>query len=271
MLPDLDSDSGVPLRESLAFAAAVVPMLMIPRWRAMEFSPEAMVLLGSAVYLLVRFGIGKLLKKYTVHRGMFHSLPAALIATEIAFLVYSREDITLRYFVSLAVAAGFMSHLILDEIWSIGVKRGQIALKKSFGTAIKLWGDSLYANFSCYGKLIILSYLVLKDPVWTYNSTPPTENIRLMAQKLVDRVRGKLTDTAEETEDAVEAELEPLRRIPRQRSDDREFRAEPSPVRTIDRFGRSESSWQEPESVYERPQPRQRDYQSENDRWLYQR
>ena len=268
MLPDLDSDSGVPLRESLAFAAAVVPMLMIPRWRAMEFSPESMVLLGSAVYLLVRFGIGKLLKKYTVHRGMFHSLPAALIATEVTFLVYSREDINLRYFVSLAVAAGFMSHLILDEIWSIGVKRGQIALKKSFGTAIKLWGDSLWANFSCYGKLVVLSYLVLHDPVWMYHSTPPTENIRLMAQKLVDRVRGKLTDTAEDTDEA----LEPLRKIPRQRfADEREIRVEPPPTRSDDRLGRGESTWreQEPEGTYESPQPRYREYRSENERWRY--
>jgi hypothetical protein len=268
MLPDLDSDSGVPLRESLAFAAAVVPMLMIPRWRAMEFSPEAMVLLGSVVYLFVRFGVGKLLKKYTVHRGMFHSLPAALIATEIAFLVYSREDINLRYFVSLAVAAGFMSHLILDEIWSIGVKRGQIALKKSFGTAFKLWGDSMWANFSCYGKLVALSYLVLHDPVWMYNSTPPTENIRLMAQKLVDRVRGKLTESAEEAEE----ELPPMRQIPRQRYDDREIPIE-SPARSNDQFGRSESNWREPvpEEPYERSQPPYRDYRSGNDQWRYQR
>ena len=29
MLPDLDSDSGIPLRESLSLGAAVVPMMMI--------------------------------------------------------------------------------------------------------------------------------------------------------------------------------------------------------------------------------------------------
>src|SRR5687768_1680103 len=32
MLPDLDSDSGVPVRESITFAAAVVPMLMMRRF-----------------------------------------------------------------------------------------------------------------------------------------------------------------------------------------------------------------------------------------------
>ena len=33
MLPDLDSESGVPLRETMAFSAAVMPMLMIRQWR----------------------------------------------------------------------------------------------------------------------------------------------------------------------------------------------------------------------------------------------
>ena len=32
MLPDLDSGPGVPLRESVAFAAAVVPMLLVHRF-----------------------------------------------------------------------------------------------------------------------------------------------------------------------------------------------------------------------------------------------
>jgi hypothetical protein len=33
MLPDLDSGPGIPLKESVAFAAAVVPMMMIHRFQ----------------------------------------------------------------------------------------------------------------------------------------------------------------------------------------------------------------------------------------------
>lgn len=272
MLPDLDSDSGVPLRESLAFAAAIVPMMMIPRWRTLGFSPESMVLLGSAVYLLIRFGLGKLLKGYTVHRGMFHSLPAALIATEVAFLIYSRKDINLRYFVALAVTAGFMSHLILDEIWSIGVKRGQIALKKSFGTAIKLWGDSMWANFSCYGKLAALSYLVLHDPVWMYDGTPPSENIRMIAQKFMDKVSGRGS--------SEDDDMPPLREIPREEpSRQRSIRIQDPPTRTRPpaRFDPNDPFWEDRAQEEERgryipqPQPRYGDDRYENDRWLYQR
>jgi hypothetical protein len=264
MLPDLDSDSGVPLRESLAFAAAVVPMLMIPRWRTLGFTPEAMVLAGAAVYLTVRFGVGWLLKKYTVHRGMFHSLPAALIATEIAFLVYSRKDTNLRYYVALAVAAGFMSHLILDEIRAIGVKRGQIALKKSFGTAMKLWGDNWWANVSCYGKLLAISYLVLHDPVWMYDGTPPTDNLRMIAQQLIDRVRGDSVD---------EESMQSLRDLPPSDADERrEIRiAPPSNEDRRALYDPSDPSWRRrDDDETTEPQPRYRDDRYEADRWHYQ-
>ena len=75
MLPDLDSDSGVPVRETMNFAAAVVPMLMIDRFQAMGWSHETIVLAGGLLYFGVRFGVSALIKRYTVHRGMWHVTP----------------------------------------------------------------------------------------------------------------------------------------------------------------------------------------------------
>ncbi len=172
MLPDLDSGPGRPLRESLAFAAAVVPMMLMDRVRHLGWAPETMVLAGAGVYLAIRFGIGWLLRHYTVHRGMFHSLPAAAIFAELTFLICSHEGegLWLRYFNAGAVLLGFMSHLVLDEIWSIEWRGGIPRLKSSFGTAIKLWSDSLWGNFSAYAKLAILSYLVSQDPIWSNSS-----------------------------------------------------------------------------------------------------
>lgn len=189
MLPDLDSDSGVPLREGLSFASACIPMLMLDRFRAMGWPTESIVLAGACIYAFVRFGIGSALKKYTVHRGMFHSIPAALIAGEAAFLVCSSGDIYLRAYKACAVVAGFMSHLILDEIWSVKVSSGGIGLKSSSGTAVKLWGDSLWANVSCYGKLAALGAIVLNDPIWV-NVSPEGKQLHDVATTLLQRLRG---------------------------------------------------------------------------------
>ena len=79
MLPDIDSDSGRPLRESMSFGAAVVPMMMVDRFKAMGMNLESIILAGGAIYLLIRFGLAAILKHFTVHRGMFHSLPACAI------------------------------------------------------------------------------------------------------------------------------------------------------------------------------------------------
>src|SRR5262245_4778671 len=59
MLPDIDSDTGVPLRESMAFASAVIPMLMVGRFQALGWSHETIVLAGAIIYCVVRFGIAE--------------------------------------------------------------------------------------------------------------------------------------------------------------------------------------------------------------------
>ena len=92
MLPDMDSDSGRPLHESMAFAAAVVPMMLLHRLQHWGLSHEMIILAAAAIYLLIRFGVTALLKRYTVHRGMFHSLPAAVVFGEIAYLLGSGDD-----------------------------------------------------------------------------------------------------------------------------------------------------------------------------------
>src|SRR5688572_3296110 len=121
MLPDLDSDSGVPVRESITFAAAVVPMLMMRRFESLGLSPEAMVLAASAVYLVIRFGVAEIFKRFTVHRGMWHSIPACLVAGLLAFLICGGDNLSLRVFKAGGVTLGFMSHLVLDELWAIDV------------------------------------------------------------------------------------------------------------------------------------------------------
>jgi membrane-bound metal-dependent hydrolase YbcI (DUF457 family) len=163
MLPDVDSDSGVPLRESLAFGSAVIPMLMLHRFEQLGLSRESMVLIGAVLYLAIRFGVGEFLRRYTVHRGMFHSIPAMLIVGLLGYLICSDNQEIVRCFKAGALMVGFLSHLALDEIYSVDLKN--VKVKKSFGTALKFWGESWLANVSCYAKLLILSALAFGDPV----------------------------------------------------------------------------------------------------------
>jgi membrane-bound metal-dependent hydrolase YbcI (DUF457 family) len=167
MLPDLDSGPGIPLRESVAFAAAVVPMMMIHRFHQMGLPLEAMILAGAAIYLAIRFGVAWLLKNHSIHRGMFHSLPAMAIAGQIAFLAFAAEDPLRRYFIASAVVLGFLTHLVLDEIWSVKLGMFGPKFKKSFGTALKFHGPVLWPNLVTYALALILGALAAGDAALT--------------------------------------------------------------------------------------------------------
>jgi len=165
MLPDLDSDSGVPVRETMAFFAAVVPALMIPRFIQLGFDLEQIVVAAGLIYLAFRFCVAEVFKRFTVHRGMWHSIPAAAIAGLLAFLIVSGTSLEIRLFKTAAVVLGFLIHLVLDEFWSFEVSRGRLRIKKSLGTALKLWTTKgLWPNLTTYGKLAFLIVLVIQDP-----------------------------------------------------------------------------------------------------------
>lgn len=161
MLPDLDSDSGVPIRETLCFVSVVAPMLMLRRFEQMGMSPETMVLVSGLIYVAIRFGAGYIFKRYTTHRGMWHSIPAALIAGGVTYLLALSPELGIRLFKSWAVVLGFLSHLFLDEVYSVDLRGRRV--KRSLGTAMKWYGDNRWANFATYAKLALVSLIILGD------------------------------------------------------------------------------------------------------------
>jgi membrane-bound metal-dependent hydrolase YbcI (DUF457 family) len=186
MLPDLDSDSGRPVQEMSCFAAAVIPMLMLDRFQDFGWSHEMMVLAAAAIYAAVRFGVAEVFKRFTVHRGMWHSIPACIACGLIAFLIVAGQDLAPRAFKAGAVSLGFFSHLLIDEIWSLRLRSGRLNIKKSFGTALKFWGGNSYANFSVYAKLAVLGLLSVGDPMLMHHFGYEVKFGPHTAQQVVD-------------------------------------------------------------------------------------
>ncbi|QDU61944.1 hypothetical protein Pan216_28090 [Planctomycetes bacterium Pan216] len=146
MLPDLDSASGKPIRELFGLLAAVVPMMLIPKAHEWGLMPDEFVLAAVVIYFLIRFGASWFLRQLTVHRGMFHSLPAAFIAAEIAFLSYNASDVHGKLVMACGVMLGFLSHLILDEVYSVDIDGVKIHIKHSAGTALKFFSPHVLAT-----------------------------------------------------------------------------------------------------------------------------
>ena len=159
MLPDLDSDSGRPVREIFGLTALLVPLLLLRRMSHSGATPEGTVVLGGILYLLIRFGAAWLFKHLTVHRGMFHSIPAALIAAEIVFLAHDSPIPYGRSTLAGGTFLGFMSHLLLDEIYSVDARGLKLRLNKAAGR-LKLFSQSIPASVLTWLFLGVLTYLV---------------------------------------------------------------------------------------------------------------
>ncbi|MCY2968848.1 MAG: metal-dependent hydrolase [Planctomycetota bacterium] len=163
MLPDLDSDSGRPVREVFGLLAAVAPLLMHNRLVAWGGGTEPAILLSVLLYIAIRYGLSTLLQLLSVHRGMYHSIPALFIAAEATYLAYLTDAPSVRGLMALGVGLGFASHLILDEIYSVRWNGATIQLKPSAGSAVKLLGKSWPANIFASGLALTLGYAVLVD------------------------------------------------------------------------------------------------------------
>ncbi len=163
LLPDLDSQSGVPVRELFSLAAAIVPLFILRRlWRLNVPGDEILVVM-ALVYVLIRYGLSHVFKRLTVHRGMFHSLPAMLIAGMIIFLVDKGSTLPVRLFLSGGVMIGFLSHLVLDELCSVDFMGITIRLNKYAGSAVKLYSSSWPATLTCYVLLLVLAFFTWRD------------------------------------------------------------------------------------------------------------
>lgn len=162
MLPDLDSQSGKPVRELFGVTAALAPLLVLQHANSLGISGDRAMLFCLLLYATVRYAGAALLGKITVHRGMFHSIPALLIAAQLTFIGYHNPELHVKLLMAGAVATGFLSHLILDELYSVHWDGSRVKLKRSSGSALKFFGKESMANGLALGLLMFTSYASLK-------------------------------------------------------------------------------------------------------------
>ncbi|MCA9073729.1 MAG: metal-dependent hydrolase [Planctomycetaceae bacterium] len=166
MLPDLDSETGRPVREMFGLVAAIAPLALVGRligWLGLPSDVEITMLMIVVMYLVIKYGGASIIGAVSVHRGMFHSLPALAIAAEVTYLCYPSDLTTVKLLMASGTATGFFSHLLLDEMYSVQWAGVRLKLKKSAGTAMKMFSSSFIPNVVTYSILAVLTYAMLVD------------------------------------------------------------------------------------------------------------
>ena len=173
MFPDIDSKTSRALQETLYLLAGLVCILVSFRLREFNLNGDLVLFIGAAVFLLTKFVVGAIVAHTTVHRGMVHSIPSALIAGALLYLLTSGPD-GYRAIKAIGLMIGFMSHLILDEVYSVDV-RG-IRMKKSFGTALKFTSPGKPARTAfVYALLVGFGCILVYEETWNRKFTGETE------------------------------------------------------------------------------------------------
>ncbi len=163
LLPDLDSDSSVPVREVFGLAAAAAAFLAQRPLEHKGLTLEQRLVVAGGLYLFIRYGLRRLFGRLTVHRGMFHSIPALCIAGLVVFLIDHGSDLTVRAYLAAGTAIGFLSHLVLDQLYGIDLMGHKLRTGKHAGGPLKFISPSWTATATAYVILVGLAYLAWQE------------------------------------------------------------------------------------------------------------
>lgn len=145
VLPDIDSDTSRAYERCITTISGASVLLLASRLSDFNLEPEGVVTACAAVYFFIIYVIGGIVKKLTIHRGMCHSIPFAIIAGEIIFILSSGST-QLRFFKAMAIVSGVMIHLLLDEMNSFDVGTGSSRKSSSYSNGYE--DDYGYERYS---------------------------------------------------------------------------------------------------------------------------
>lgn len=138
ILPDIDSDNSY----SLSIVFGIFTLLACVGTIAYSVHQIPIVWVWGLcilVYCSMQFVVRNLFERFTIHRGICHSLLAGVAAGLLLTWVSYKLGFgaSFSWFLGAFLGFGFLLHLLLDEIYSVDFMN--VSVKRSFGTAIKLF------------------------------------------------------------------------------------------------------------------------------------
>ncbi len=169
VLPDIDLKDSRPSKAMFSGLAVFFSFAVLFS-AAGHFSVAELMLLWLGTMAFVRYGAKAIFHELSYHRGIWHSVLAAAFCGAVTAVVYYyllRRPDGVAWLAAGFMFIGYMTHLVLDEMYSVDVM--DVRIKSSFGTAVKLidikhWGHSL-AMAGALGLVILIT-----PPLKTFTS-----------------------------------------------------------------------------------------------------
>jgi hypothetical protein len=168
ILPDIDSNNSTPSKIMRYVFANLISFFVLFKYIGM-YPILNLVLIWVVSFMGVMI-LFDLFSKITSHRGMFHSIPAGFIfwfSFSLLFYYIFKFNYLMSWYFGMFIFLGFITHLVLDEIYSVDLSGKR--MKKSFGTALKLWSKDIKSVALFYSLLIVL-FMAMPYKKAFYNS-----------------------------------------------------------------------------------------------------
>jgi membrane-bound metal-dependent hydrolase YbcI (DUF457 family) len=165
VLPDIDLKESRPARAMFAGLAVFFSFAVLFSLER-KYSIAEMLILWMGTLLFVRYVAKEIFFRFSYHRGIWHSLLAMVFCAFITCWIYGKllqRDAAVAWLAAGFMSIGFLTHLILDEIYSVDVMDTRI--KASFGTALKLVDSKHWGHSTAMAVATVLAFMV----------TPPTK------------------------------------------------------------------------------------------------
>jgi hypothetical protein len=160
VLPDIDLKDSRPGR-ALFFGLGAFFSFVALFLGAGHYSIVELWILAAATFLLVRYVAHGIFHRVSYHRGIFHSVLAAVFFALLTVIVYryilGRHE-GVAWLAGGFMLAGYLVHLLLDEIYSVDVMDTRI--KASFGTALKLWDGNRLGHSAIMAAATVGLFLI---------------------------------------------------------------------------------------------------------------
>lgn len=157
LLPDIDANNSRPVKLLFIILALMGATTALQTFKS-NYPPYPLLLIAAGTYLFIRYGLFALFNRLTVHRGIFHSILAALffslLMTCISYHLL-HWNVLHAWLNGIFIALGFIVHLLLDELYSTDLSN--LRMKNSFGTALKLFS---YDNMAASALMTICSIML---------------------------------------------------------------------------------------------------------------
>lgn len=160
VLPDIDLKDSRP-SNALFFGLGTFFAFVALFLGAGRYSIVELWILAGGTFFLMKYVVHGIFHRLSYHRGIFHSILAAVFFALLTVLAYryllGRHE-GVAWLAGGFMFLGFIVHLVLDEIYSVDVMDTRI--KASFGTALKLWDGKHLGHSAMMAAATVILFLL---------------------------------------------------------------------------------------------------------------